>query len=377
MSKTVLSGIDKDIANFYAPKFLEGLKYGENQVNIWFPGSGKTVIINDILSDKNLLKDILGKSSSRLEIIQYSCSNTLNPTAESILIEIAKKLKVEISADKDNIILDIINHCKDIVDKKDKIFVFVGTKYEDMELQEFKKLLVSISRIVSENRRCFFSILNIVDREILQKIVSEKPSAHAIITRVKTMPLISGKLLESYIRQRFKEYNKIVSQSDINMISSKTGGILFLTRELIRNFPNEGQLNERLLSIWGKLSVKYRELLLNNIGNQEGDLFEIGATNLSIFKSKIEFLESDPEKSMLNQLNETELGLYRLFKSKKGNLITRDQIAQVIWGKKYEERYSDWAIDQTMSRFRKKIQKYYLPKETVKTIKGEGYKWKY
>ncbi len=371
-----MGDINEQISNFYAPLFLDGLKYGENQVNLWFPGGGKSVVINDILSNKKILLKYLGKFANRLEIINYSCSGGLNSTAEDVLLEIACKLGVITDNNQEQLIFNIIKKCNQIVTLKDKVIVFVGSKFEDIETQEFKKLITSLAKIVSENRRCFFSILNIIDGYLLKNIISEKPSIYSLATRIKIIPLISGKLLESYINQRVDEYNKVISTNDrVNIINS-TGGLLFLTREIIRNFPEEGQLNERLLSIWKKIPERYKQNieLENKIHNKDLECF--GINKLNIFKAKRSFLNSDPEKSMSNCLNETELSIYKTFKSNENKLVSRDQIARIIWGKNYEEKYSDWAIDQTVSRFRKKIAKYYISKDTIKTIKGRGYKWK-
>jgi hypothetical protein len=153
---STIGDINDQITGYFAPFFLEGLKYGENQVNLWFPGSGKTVIINDMISNKQMLQKHLGKFTKRLEIISYSCSGALNPTAEMILYEIATKLKIKLDTNHDQLVLKIIDRCKDIVTKQDKSIVFVGSKFEDIETQEFKKLLTSMARIVSENRRSFF-----------------------------------------------------------------------------------------------------------------------------------------------------------------------------------------------------------------------------
>lgn len=50
--------------------------------------------------------------------------------------------------------------------------------------------------------------------------------------------------------------------------------------------------------------------------------------------------------------------------------ISRDNIAQILWGKNWNSKYSDWAIDKTISRLRKKI----IGNEIkILTIKNFGY----
>lgn len=64
----------------------------------------------------------------------------------------------------------------------------------------------------------------------------------------------------------------------------------------------------------------------------------------------LNFLLSDPEK-----------------------LRSRDEIGEAMWGKLAYEKYSDWAIDQAMSKIRKKLKGIGADKYLV-TIRGRGYK---
>lgn len=55
-------------------------------------------------------------------------------------------------------------------------------------------------------------------------------------------------------------------------------------------------------------------------------------------------------------------------------LKTRDEIGNVLWGDESYDKYSDWAIDQLMSKLRKKLKKLGFDKSTLTTIRGRGYK---
>ncbi len=71
----------------------------------------------------------------------------------------------------------------------------------------------------------------------------------------------------------------------------------------------------------------------------------------------------------------SEFRLLSLFLSARGNLFSRDQIAEALWGKDSFNRYSDWAIDQAISLLRKKIAQIGIDPRTLQTIKGRGYRW--
>lgn len=60
--------------------------------------------------------------------------------------------------------------------------------------------------------------------------------------------------------------------------------------------------------------------------------------------------------------------------SKNHEVVSRDDLGKVIWGSKATENYSDWSLDQTMSRLRKKLgDNGYQPKY-IKTLRGRGFK---
>lgn len=61
---------------------------------------------------------------------------------------------------------------------------------------------------------------------------------------------------------------------------------------------------------------------------------------------------------------------------KKSNIVhSRDEIAETIWGKESYEKYSDWAIDQLISKIRKKLKKLGANGNALITIRGRGYKF--
>ncbi|MFC1649457.1 winged helix-turn-helix domain-containing protein [Patescibacteria group bacterium] len=55
-------------------------------------------------------------------------------------------------------------------------------------------------------------------------------------------------------------------------------------------------------------------------------------------------------------------------------VVGRDDLAKIMWGDEAGEKYSDWAIDQLMSKLRKKLKNLGANGE-VKTIRGKGYKY--
>jgi DNA-binding response OmpR family regulator len=57
---------------------------------------------------------------------------------------------------------------------------------------------------------------------------------------------------------------------------------------------------------------------------------------------------------------------------KQGEVISRDKIAEILWGDQQYEKYSDWAIDKLVSILRFKINGLNCKSE-IQTVKGKGY----
>ncbi|MEK7592257.1 MAG: winged helix-turn-helix domain-containing protein, partial [Patescibacteria group bacterium] len=63
--------------------------------------------------------------------------------------------------------------------------------------------------------------------------------------------------------------------------------------------------------------------------------------------------------------------ILELLKSREGEIVSRDDIAKALWGEGWEDRYSDWAIDQLLSSIREKMGSSRMDGQII-TKKGEG-----
>lgn len=74
-------------------------------------------------------------------------------------------------------------------------------------------------------------------------------------------------------------------------------------------------------------------------------------------------------------LSQRELHILKHFIQNANKVILREEIAQLIWGKMSADRYSDWAIDQSISRLRKKLGDNAYESTFIKTVKGRGFRY--
>lgn len=366
----IIGNIDKQIVDYYRPIILDGVKYGESQINVWVPSAGKTTVINDILSEK-----VKGKY-----LVYYSCDQTENGTAKEIITNIANNLGIsENNLSTPQLITYISNKFQQLIIRKNKPIVLIGIKFEYLSDNEFSKLLDALAQIVVVNKRKIYSIVNCIDYPLIQKILSNKPSLYILANRVKYIPVISEKLLHEYIIQRSVDFDKKIPVEKIVEISRNTGGLLTLTKEIIRSYPNDGQIDIKFKSIWNQLPKLYQEYLNSKRHDNEvkKQLSSLGIINLGIFKQKEIIISSNPQKFVEDALSDKDKKIFKLFVNQKNKLVTKDQLAQVIWGENSDEYYSDWTIDKTISRFRKRINKYGIDSQSLITIKGRGYKWQF
>lgn len=74
-----------------------------------------------------------------------------------------------------------------------------------------------------------------------------------------------------------------------------------------------------------------------------------------------------------NIFSHKEKKVLKLLILKRGKIVSRDRLAKEIWGENYFDFYSDWTIDQTISRLRKKIVKLGVIPSIIKTVKKQGF----
>lgn len=79
-------------------------------------------------------------------------------------------------------------------------------------------------------------------------------------------------------------------------------------------------------------------------------------------------------KRLPEVLSKSETKIMKIMQDEPGRLISREEVGQTIWTNDTEEKYSEWAIDKTISRIRQKIGDSQRPYRYLITIKGRGFK---
>ncbi|HUW21852.1 MAG TPA: winged helix-turn-helix domain-containing protein [Candidatus Bathyarchaeia archaeon] len=195
-------------------------------------------------------------------------------------------------------------------------------------------------------------------------------------------PLISdyGELAEA-IMENLVEIPSL-TPADISYVIKRQAYFLQtkFNQQQVETIKKVSQANPYLIKVAARLlahnpDIKTPEVFLNN------------HYQIKLLKNesqrKINPLTVDPQSGVILQgkrpidlsLTGKEYDILVFFLTHKNFPISRDKIAEVLWGKDSYEKYSDWAIDQLIHQLRNKLALVGV-KENLVTVKGKGYCFK-
>lgn len=255
----------------------------------------------------------------------------------------------------------------------------------------------------------------------------------AILQNLIYVPLRNGEDNTYLINYFIKQANINLSEKERKLILKLCGGHPFMMKVCVRVVANNKKSQTTLKEIkqdlmdyyelrsvsWGIYevhSVKEQRLLRDiakgkkdlNIGSKEMLFLRkmklVGGTPKSgyklfsdLFKESILAIEGEEtekvkkgvrglrfdegtgavfynNKHIEEHFSIQEYAVLSILLSTGGNKISsRGDIGEALWGEESYEKYSDWAIDQLMSKLRKKLKSLGIGKSLV-TIRGKGYK---
>lgn len=128
----------------------------------------------------------------------------------------------------------------------------------------------------------------------------------------------------------------------VNDVSSQYQKVLGGKHKSRRDHFQEQLIRFGYLKIQGKTLVPFTPLLREFLvyREQQGSKPSVPRTTVD-------------EK--LLHLTRSQRSLLTYLESRPGQLVSKDDIAKVLWGDSWAERYSDWAIDQLLSTLRDKM----------------------
>ncbi len=189
----------------------------------------------------------------------------------------------------------------------------------------------------------------------------------------------SCRLLESYNLRFGIDLSKDKLDKIYELSNGHSGLIKTLALEAYSNKINLNDVDSLLnnLAIVSRLELLIHDVL-ENIGEEYINQNSLLLENLGFVQSKEFFsplLKIYFERKYLKDrtfeisLSANEQKVFNVLKSNRGKAVSRDEAAKGLWGDELLEKYSDWAIDQLISRLRKKIE----PEYRIVAKKGIGF----
>ena len=373
--------------------WLKFAQFHEIGYFVWAPGSAPDRRILQFLNDDVLQKKLIPKRGKKLLIyLDFQQAHSISPDdLHNKLFDALRKVFTGSMETKNisEIVHSLENQGYDLY-----LFILgIDNLLKDHIYSPIKELYLLYEQV--RNMSLLFFTTTYLDDQTRKEILQKNASSANIFYK----PLYTEEDTAQFITF-LEDYWKIhVPPEHVRWVLDECGGKLGLIKtaiRIIRDNPNiateeleaHSSLQERAKYILSNLNHDARAILQRvskthtPIANENADivnyLIHIG------FLSRIDkayairpkylthFLFSQDEESFSSDLPVKEYAVLQCLSNKKNTIVSRDQIAQSLWGTDWEDKYSDWAIDQAIHRLRSKLRDSASP-YSIHTKKGVGF----
>lgn len=279
--------------------------------------------------------------------------------------------------------------------------------------------LKSLSRIADESVGFFF----VDNTSLIHKATRDAVGTlYESLNLVKfNLPFANAEEFQSIVRDAEIRFSVTASEREKDKIFELTQGHLGLTKYSIFYLRDHSYaditpkkliqfppINLRLERIYTELSDAERNSLIvflrdgkisksiktglldKNIFKSHSKNKDIVQFSIPLFEEYVRELRSKHSKSSADieikdglvylkgqaideELSVQELNILTFLIDRYSKVVSRDEVAEVIWGEEKSEEYSDWAIDQAVSRIRKKLGDNGYKPTYLHTVRGRGF----
>lgn len=235
---------------------------------------------------------------------------------------------------------------------------------------------------------------NILDSEAFQSLLQYGN----LLQNIAYQTLLSEQDIRQFIYFIATQWNIVLPETYYKCILEEVGGHQLLVKEVIRIYRDDRKvaveqvlMNSTLvrkgIAVFERLSDADKQTVKDILtGNSPMEISEylrethvVHNMKLGIpywYRIKEKFISSSlaknsPVHSIDYYLTPAERDIFETLIDSK-QILTKDQVAEKIWHANWEDKYSDWAIDQLMHRLREKLLLTKSPYE-IRTKKGQGY----
>lgn len=218
-------------------------------------------------------------------------------------------------------------------------------------------------------------------------------------------PLYEKEDIFQFVSYLEDKWNLTLDQEIKEKIWEYCGGYLWLVKEVVRQITthrdkslntielifHSDALNWKKQQIWNNFSNQIQRMMIAIVCDQEAGEVELLHRYKLIQYGQLPYFLIEHIRSMqteivfrdahffLNNLDVTsnfskkERHILQKFLTNKNKILSREEVASAYWGDAAHEEYSDWAIDQLISRLRKKMSRAGSFSTTIQAVRGRGY----
>ena len=384
---------DKD-----SKQWLKIIRYHESGTIISFQ-QDSFFRATQIVNNNKVLKDVLGKYHRKylLGHIQIEENNLIEKVKQAV-IEIARKRKIKIKYEN-----NIENLLRYLELEGYDIGVFISHAECYLQNEDGYKMFYQLERLLRAYKNLSIILFSTID------ITNEKYGilvgrCSSLFTNIIVYPLYSLNDSLHFMKVNCRNWNLKINTKIKEEIFKNTGGYHWLTRHILRflrehgNNINEALTDQFLLNkveiLWKRLTDKeqliVKKYFMNRLNSDDKKTHEYNYLSktkifdINLFKKIIEKEVKTDKIHIINgellfngenislKFSPKEFAIIKLLIENKGRLVEREKLAEKIWGAKWEDKYSDWAIDRLIYRLRNKMKKIGIDYKLLKTLKTRG-----
>jgi hypothetical protein len=373
----------------YAKALYTPLIYGENAVLLCFPVSG---IDHDFRYMVEREKDRERILSLHRQRFVFACLTLAQPDhdCESVW---ENQMFHALGGDRENLSDKSESLSRQVImlieeGKEPVFFINISQSFTTQMFQSFLTLAHRIHTLAPS--RVHF-LLMMESRWDEEEFVEEVKYHHSLFENITIAKAAPRQETEHLIRHFCHQWQYPLSTKAIRYIAAESGGQFLLAKGVLRTALKERKktvveiatlidthpdISFRMDTFLSSLTPKQRTILsaiaVNKPPSDEREVVHMARMDIlrptvTGYEIRLPMIERYLQKftgekdrlrgwlANIHQLTLREKQVLQVLIDKKGDPVTRDEIARVLWGDSWEQKYSDWGIDQMISRVRRKL----------------------
>lgn len=424
---------DSHLESLYPPdsrfeeisKIISRIKSGNSVQLVSLPGVGRSNVLG-LLAYNRKARDLhLGVEQKNYHFVLMNFSEiknkSLSEITKYIFLELAESLKL-----RKYEYGEVGKIYEEVKNSKDELIFFQGLKKTIDLLALEKKLTIvllfdrfdeytpnltpeffSNLRVLRDRAKYKFTAIFPINRPLEESVGHDMLSDfyEFVEGNIVYLGLSDKKMLDfriSYLEQR---NGKKIERSVLEKILDATAGHGKLTRVVIEEYFGDKDVLQHLeenprvktvlLEIWKALNPYEQALIQEGNGHDSAHLLAVGLIKEGKISIPLletyakeqkadEKIEYDKQKDEIKRgatiishgLTSSEFKLLKYFVDNAGNVTSRDQIIEAVWGNlNSTSGVTEQALDQLIFRLRKKMEDNPNSPKHIETVKGRGFKF--